>query len=171
MSARLTLLIDGYNLLFQSGLVGRGRGPGWLERARQRMLRRLALGLGPQLSEQTRVVFDTSQPAQREPSQGTAEGPQVEFAHDYPEADDLLEHIIRQHSSPKSLNVVSSDLRIRRCARARKATSLDAESFWQQLEDGRWQPPDRSVETMAATDDELLPADEVDYWLKRFDAS
>ena len=55
------LLIDGYNVLFQSQLVGRGRGPQGLHAARNRLLKLLASRLTPTELSPTQVVFDAPQ--------------------------------------------------------------------------------------------------------------
>lgn len=128
------LLIDGYNLLFQSQLVGRGRGPGWLEKSRRRLLVTLVRSLTTPERATTTIVFDAAQFGEKLSDFLFDNSIDVRFANEYPEADDLLEELIRKNPHPKQLRVVSSDQRIRRCARARKAESIDSESFLEQME-------------------------------------
>ncbi|MCA9183942.1 MAG: hypothetical protein KDA51_20910 [Planctomycetales bacterium] len=76
--------------------------------------------------------------------------------------------------------MVSSDQRIRRCARAQRATSLDSQAFLDQLERRPASPtpatnPAQTVLSLVdpaqgdlATDESLLSAVEVDYWLQQF---
>lgn len=168
------LLIDGYNLLFTSGMDGRGRGPGWLQRARERLLKFLTSKLSAEDLSTTLVVFDADRRPHRaspldefvsqdaKPSPG---GIQVVYAVDYDEADDLLESIIRKHSAPKSLTVVSSDNRVRKCALARRAQSLDIDAFLTQLESSVTH--DASPITPEVDQYQLSP-DEVERWLREF---
>lgn len=181
------LLIDGYNLLFQSQLVGRGRGQGWLEKARKRLIVQLTKSLTEAERRETTLVFDAS--GRVEPS-GYSDPPtnasrvneiEVLYAIEHAEADDLLEELIRRAPQPKLLRVVSSDQRVRRCARARRAASLDSESFLQEMENRQLQsrssrPSDpRGTEAgpnlNEAGNDEgaaNLSEAEVDYWLREF---
>ncbi len=165
------LLIDGYNLLFQSNLVGRGRGPGWLERARRRLLGLLGQGLSPAELGTTQVIFDASRPGNSDRELVVESGMLVTFAVEHPEADDLLEQVIRTHPQPKSLRVVSSDQRIRRCARARRAESIDSESFLSTLERAAElsqtiDAPQKLAEEQAP--ESPLSESEIGYWLEEF---
>lgn len=129
------VLIDGYNLLFATDLVGQGRGPGWLKSARQRLLSVLVQTLPVSVSTRTVLVFDSQQPS----GSGDAErvsGIEVEFATDYAEADDLLEAVIRRHPHPKKLAVVSGDHRILTAARRRRAAGYPAEQWYDALQAG-----------------------------------
>ena len=170
-------LIDGYNLLFTAGFEGRSRGRGWLERARQRLVKHLESHLPPEEHSRTLVVFDVSvdvvkaRERELEDIRGTtasvSSGIQVAFAFDFEEADDMLESLIRKHSSPKNLTVVSSDNRIRKCAIARRATSIGSDEYLNQLE-----RPMSNAEVLA--DEEAQRAEtklsdrEVDEWLREF---
>jgi predicted RNA-binding protein with PIN domain len=171
------ILIDGYNLLFTAGFEGRSRGRGWLEQARQRLIKHLELHLPPEEHTRTLVVFDVSvdvlKARQRDldnvrgEAVSVSSGIQVAFAFDFDEADDMLESLIRKHSSPKSLTVVSSDNRIRKCALARRAISIGSDDFLIRLE-----RPINSSEAMrddAATRSEVKLSDtEVQEWLREF---
>ena len=163
------LLIDGYNVLFQSQLVGKGRGKLWLQRARERLLTLLQEKLSASEQRATQIVFDASRASDSTNSYRTSQGLTVTFATEYPEADDLIEEILRTHSHPKNLRVISSDQRIRRRAIARRAQSIDAESFLNELHrpPSKHVPPPVSAETPAGT--EPLPShEEIEFWLKEF---
>ena len=176
------LLIDGYNLLFQSQLVGRARGSQWLLAARNRLLKLLASRLTAAELSTTQVVFDAPQVGQAPPGLTQPSGLSICYAVNHDEADDLLEQIMREHPTPKQLTVVSSDQRIRRCAHAQRATSIDSQTFLDQLERRPASPapapatnPSRvdiaCVDTKPCdrtTDEILLSAAEVDYWLQQF---
>jgi len=173
----IQILIDGYNLLFTAGFEGRSRSRGWLERARQRLFNHLETHLPREEHSRTLVVFDVSvdvlkaRERELEDVRGAAvsvsSGIQVAFAFDFDEADDMLESLIRKHSSPKSLTVVSSDNRIRKCAMARRAISIGSDDFLNRLE----RPVNNSE---AIADEEASRADlklsdrEVQEWLREF---
>ena len=164
----IRLLIDGYNLLFQSELVGSGRGLGWLDRARTRLLKQLCQCLTEDQRSTTTVVFDASQSGP-DAADSLFDGIEVRFARDHAEADDLLEELIRRSPQPKLLQVVSSDRRLRRSTRARRAESIDAETFLRHLEaavQDRRRPADPP--TMEQSDEPELSSSEIEYWLKQF---
>ncbi len=177
------LLIDGYNVLFQSQLVGRGRGRDWLVAARGRLLQLLGSRLTLVELSTTQVIFDAPEYGQAPPGLTYPSGLMLCYSVDHDEADDMLEEIIRQHPTPKQLRVVSSDQRIRRCARAQRANSVDAEQFLAELERRPHQATSLPVATEArgpaedlsahlshssAGNSELLSAAEVEYWLDKF---
>lgn len=159
------LLIDGYNVLFQSQLVGKGRGPQWLKAARLRLIRLIEGRFSPEELALSQLVFDA-------PQFGVAPGPEVlpsglllTYATDHEEADDLIEQIIRQHPTPKLLRVVSSDLRIQRCAQARRAHAVGAEPFLDDL--ARSQPSDKAKIDSPESEQPLSEA-EVAFWIEQF---
>lgn len=167
------LLIDGYNLLFQSSFVGRGRGPGWLENSRQRLISHIFSCLGAEQSRGTVIVFDAPKTTAAFDNcrdfvfENTI---RVIFALEHPEADDFLEETIRSHPHPKTMRVISSDQRIRRCARARRAKDVPAEKFLRELELSALtlEATDPTGESSTSQGDELLDSSEVEYWLKQF---
>lgn len=169
----MRVLIDGYNVLFQSGLGGRSRGPGWIQRARDQLLIFFQDNMSDQWVRDTTVVFDKSQGKQSQLDHQTSRGLKILFAVEHDEADDLIEDLIKAHHSPKFLIVVSSDLRVRRQAMARRAQSIDSETFLRQLEDGKFRDsPGSGDSTPEASDrpvsDQPLTDDEVRYWLREF---
>lgn len=164
----MRILIDGYNLLFQSQLVGRGRGPHWLKAARQRLIGHLSSRLTPELASQTRIVFDASQGIEPTHDETLSSGMQIVFANDHPEADDLLEELIRCHHAPKGLTVVSSDMRVRRCARARRAISLDSETFLDRLHAGSFGIEVVVDEQSVGDDSPTMTDEQVNFWLREF---
>lgn len=167
----ILLLIDGYNLLHATGAINMSRGAGALAKARDRMLAQIAGSLTETERLKTQVVFD----ARRSGSSSSVEsetivrGMTVTFAVGFAEADELLEQIIRQHSQPKILTVVSSDLRVQRCATARKATAVGSDQWLMQMLDG---PRRDNADSSHAPDDSDKKADvspeEVQKWLREF---
>ncbi|MGN6135590.1 MAG: NYN domain-containing protein [Aureliella sp.] len=144
MSVRF--LIDGYNLLHatgampgQRGAEGGSRRPGrgelTLAQARERLLRQLAAGLTPDQRLATQVVFDAGRSSPRGESEVVSHGLTVTYAVGFLEADDLLEQISRQHPQPQRLTVVSSDLRIQRTAKSRKARVVNCDQWLMELLD------------------------------------
>lgn len=152
----MVLLIDGYNLI---GPVAAPRGfsranrtdardsTSWLQVERMRLLDRLATHLGELVCERTCVVFDAKNAPRGRASEMRHQSIQVRYAVDYPEADDLLEELIRNHSTPKRLTVISSDHRVQSAARRRKATYFDSDPWYDDLLDGKvrlgWYPRTR----------------------------
>ena len=120
------ILIDGYNLLNATGVEGTGAGTE-LERARRGLLQFLSRTLTADESSATTIVFDAQGAPPGLPIQESFQGITVLFSKGYAEADDLLEELIAADHVPRKLLVVSSDHRLQRAARRRKATPIDSE--------------------------------------------
>lgn len=125
----MPLLIDGYNLLNASHVASRAHGRTELERARLGLLDFLASILVPRERERTTVVFDSSNAPPRLPDAVEHDGMTVLFSRDHESADALIEELIVEHPSPRSLVVVSSDHRLHRAARRRKAQPVDSDQW------------------------------------------
>lgn len=169
----MRLLIDGYNLMYAVGLLGKRFGPDGFRKVRQRFLNDLADSLGAVEAHQTTVVFDAADPPDHVPREQDHKGITVVFAVDDDDADTRIEHLIAQHSAPRTLTVVSSDRRIRQAATRRKARVETADAFWSKLEDRRAArpatrdaPPPLSPEERARQVG--LGPDEVREWLEIF---
>ena len=124
-----TLLIDGYNLLHAAGLARATYGPGDLERARDRLLSLLGELLDADQLSKTVVVFDAKESVTFHGSRSVRAGVTVVFPDRGVEADAVLEEMVREHTAPKSLRVVSSDHRVQTAARRRRAAALDSDAF------------------------------------------
>ncbi len=96
----MPLLIDGYNLLNAAGILGRGRGPGSLERARQALLNTLVESLPPDEVPRTTVVFDASDSPWGVAKQMEHRGIAVKFAAKDADADTVIEELIAADSAP-----------------------------------------------------------------------
>lgn len=127
-------LIDGYNLMFAAGLMGKRFGPDGFRKARARFLNDLASKLGPVEAHLTTVVFDVRKAPEGLPSESRHKGITTIFAVDDPTADERIDELIRAHSDPKRLTVVSSDNQVRASARRRGATSLTSDDFLDRLD-------------------------------------
>ncbi len=159
----MTLLIDGYNLLHASGILGRGRGPGGFERSRLALLNFIAESLPAETVAKTTVVFDAAHAPPGMPRVLNHRGICVRFAASHADADSLIEELIRADSAPRQLLVVSSDHRLHRAARRRRAQAIDSDHW--HAETLR-----RRLETalLTAKPSALPGADEVAYWLAKF---
>ncbi len=128
----MVYLIDGYNLLHRLGLVPGRTGPNGLGLARRRLLGLLHAARGEQTRDIT-VVFDAKQFPPGAPTRLNVHGIEVRFAVRYPQADDLLEELIRQAEHPRELAVVSDDHRIQQAARRRGCVTVPCEEFMDRL--------------------------------------
>ena len=126
----MATLIDGYNLLHVTGILGRNVGPGTLERARNGLLSFLAASLTESERADTTVVFDARNGPPGLPRELHRQGIRVLFAVGYTDADGLLEELIRADSSPRRLVVVTSDHQIQRAATRRRATAIDSDRWY-----------------------------------------
>lgn len=129
----MATLIDGYNLLYAVGMLGRNLGPGSLERARNALLGFLAGTLSESERAETTVVFDAKARPPGLPRELNYRGIRVLYAVGHPDADDLMEQLIRADSSPRRLVVVSSDHQLHRAARRRRATAVDSDRWYDDL--------------------------------------
>ncbi len=120
-------LIDGYNLLNVAGVPVPVRGRANLEKARLALLNFLAESLATEEVPQTLVVFDAHDPPPGLPRETRHKGLIVRFAAREEDADTLIEELIREDTSPRRLTVVSSDHRIQRAAKRRRARAVDSD--------------------------------------------
>ncbi len=170
---RLFLLIDGYNLMHAAGFARRTYGPGDLHRCRHRFLLQLAALLQPAARRDCLVIFDAFNSPDEGPRQMDASGLRVEFAEPGSDADAAIEAIVKTHSAPRQVMVVSSDHRLHKAARRRRSRCVDSEVFWRQLdpdgaatfeanvtqESGRLSAPDHSQPIDSQLADEFLSLD------------
>jgi predicted RNA-binding protein with PIN domain len=163
----MPLLIDGYNVLNVVGILGRGRGPGSLERARLALLNFLAESLDPGEVPRTTVVFDARQSPPGLPRQSLHRGITVRFAPADQEADAVIEELIRADSAPRRLTVVSSDRAVQRAARRRRARAVASDSWYAEVIRSRRERQQASAETPDRPALPLLPED-VEYWVRQF---
>lgn len=160
----MALLIDGYNLLFASGVFGVERGARGGESSRRALLDQLADLLPPAEAARTTIVFDAADAPPGLPRQFAYRGLDVRFTPRKVEADELLETLIEQARDPRRLTVVSSDHRLQRAARRRQARYADSEVWWQELQRSQQAPPPSDEDKPGGT----LPPDEVHRWLSEF---
>jgi predicted RNA-binding protein with PIN domain len=163
----MAILIDGYNVLHVVGILGRGTGPGSLERARLAMLNFLAESLPAADVARTTVVFDAHDSPRGLPVAMTHRGLNVRFAVRYEDADSLIEELIQADSAPRRLVVVSSDHRLQRAARRRRARAVDSDVWFAEVVRARQQRQQAGAAAERRPAVPLLEED-VNYWLRQF---
>lgn len=166
------LLIDGYNLMHAAGIARQRYGPGDLQAARQQLQRSLIAVLSTEALQRTTIVYD----AQRSPAGGRRQlrhgGMTIRFAAGGGDADAEIEKLIRRHSAPRQLIVVSSDHRLQKAARRRRAKWIDSERFLPDLRRSESadvaglqnEKPASDVSKHAATKDQLT-TDDLQRWV------
>lgn len=164
----MPLIIDGYNLLNVTGILGRGRGPGSLERARQALLNTLAESLPAAEVPRTTVVFDASESPWGVAREQKHQGMTVMFASRDEDADTVIERLIAADSAPKRLTVVSSDHRLQRAAKRRRAAAVDSDKWFAAVLRDRAARTTPSSTADLPKPDGLLTSGEVTHWLKFF---
>ncbi len=162
----MALLIDGYNLLHASGILARGVGPGSLERSRNALLNFLAESLAERELARTTVVFDARQAPPGLPRVTKYRGITVRFAPKGSDADTVIEELIAANHAPRRLTVVSSDHRLHRAARRRRAKAVDSDVWYVEALRRRI---DRS-RTKSLPGKPAGPPSEVEvrYWMRQF---
>ncbi len=163
----MTLIIDGYNLLHVTGISG-GGGKHSFQRSREALLNFLAEALPAEERVQTTIVFDAAEAPPGLPRTLSHQGMTVRYAADYMDADALIEQLIREHTAPRSLLVVSSDHRIQRAAGRRRAAWIDSDRWYAELWQQRLEA--RSTAEVGQFDKpftQLTPG-EIEYWVARF---
>lgn len=162
------LLIDGYNLLHAAGLARRRYGPGDLERSRQNLLRLIAQQMSDEQRRRTTFVFDARDPPPGASRIGTHAEMVVVYAERDEEADDMIERLIDDHPAPRNLVVVSSDHRLHKSARRRKASPIDSDAFLDECARRVYCRKSPRVEPEIKPAAESSPA-EIAEWLSVFD--
>jgi uncharacterized protein len=163
----MALLIDGYNLLHVTGITGSGKEFTELHRSREALLRFLADSIEPAERAHTTIVFDAAGAPPGLPQSLVHESITVHFARDYADADAMIEDLITAHHTPRTLVVVSSDHRIQRAARRRRAKAVDSDRWYAELWEARHRRGQPPLELPQKPGGELSAA-EVSYWTKQF---
>jgi uncharacterized protein len=160
----MALIIDGYNLLnAATDLANHG---GSLAQSRTILLDFLADRLNYEDRRATTVVFDGRHaPPGLEPVV-LHRGITVRFARPHCEADDVIEDLIRKDNSPRRLTVVSSDHRLHRAARRRRAVPIDSDVWFRKFIRRPIQG-DKSVAVPEDLEPELA-SPELQQWLREY---
>ncbi len=159
----MSLLIDGYNLIFGTSVASSGPG-GALQRMRTGLVDFLVTCVDRSKFKSITVVFDAANAPPGLSSTFEERGIHVHFARDHADADELIEHLIAASSSPGRLTVVSSDHRVQRAAKRRGATAVDSDLwFREQIAISQRKPKAREVKPSGP-----LSAAETDAWVRYF---
>ncbi len=164
---RFDFVIDGYNLMHAAGLARQRYGPGDMERARQRLLQLIRHGLTPEQRLRTTIVFDGHSSDRPVSAEFQFHGMLVFFSPPNREADDEIEDFISEHSAPKQLIVVSSDHRLHKAARVRRAHAIDSEEFVEQLQRFAREQRDGTAAESSKTDGRAVP-ENAEEWFQEF---
>jgi len=172
----IRFLIDGYNFLNASGIDTQDQifhGGTSLERNRLALLDFLVGHLTPEELAATVVVFDGHYSRRSNTEQFTYHGLTVRFAARYPDADSLLEEMIREHTSPRRLTVISSDHRIQRAAHRRRARFIDSDIWYRKLCARHSRRMQTTQQVQVASDKESieLSPEDLESWLQEFSAA
>ena len=161
-------LIDGYNVMFAAGLMGRKFEPAAFRKARLRFLNDLAATLEPVEIHMTTVVFDANDAPAHVPASTRHKGISVLYAVDHDSADERIEDLIARHTHPRTLTVVSSDHRIRKAAARKKAKVLSADEFLSRLDSLKERRRSTVVVKPETPREDGLTAEESAFWLAEF---
>ena len=100
----MSLVIDGYNLMYAAGIIGSGVGPGGLERSRLALLNFVVESLDPAELATTTVVFDSRAAPPGLPRELVHRGIAVRFASGFESADELIEQLIVPQKRPAAVD-------------------------------------------------------------------
>lgn len=160
----MALIIDGYNLLHATDIFGTG--PHTLENSRHALLDFLCEVLPPKELRDTTIVFDAMFAPPGLPSFLNYHGLSVRFAPQGEEADTLIEEMIEDYYAPRQLTIISSDHRLHRAARRRKAKAIDSDVWYADILRVR---KIRQAEVFSAKPPPPSTPEEVQAWLKQFE--
>ena len=161
-------IIDGYNLMHAAGLARERYGPGDLERCRNRLLGFLARRLTAAERRRTTIVFDAGAVPSELPRTYRVEEMEVRFARTGGDADTLIEELVAGHSAPKQVQVVSSDHRLQRAARRRRASFVESPDFYTRLDSRPARLPPE-IDCLASAKSAGLPSPEdARQWMEIF---
>jgi len=124
----MPVIIDGHNLLHSIQKTNEDSGAITAGRLCQILGRYLKL-----MGEKGELVFDGTGPRDKSGFDNIS-NLEVFFAGIGMDADTVIEDKIKANTAPRRLTVVSSDRRLRDAARARKATSVKSDVFWNNLQ-------------------------------------
>jgi predicted RNA-binding protein with PIN domain len=163
----MALLIDGYNLLNVTAIVGDAGAGTALHRTRMALLDFLATSIDERERRETMIVFDAAGAPPGLPRTTEHEGMTVHFARRHSDADEMIEELLEQHAAPRSLVVVSSDHQVQRAARRVGASFVDSELWYRDILIARRERGLAADERPAKPSGEVTP-DEVAYWTDEF---
>lgn len=130
----IRIIIDAYNLIFQCGFQPKNLdAPFALHKARQRLISELVLRIDATLRPEVMLVFDAKNPRGFATPELLGQGFKIAFAREFEDADAMVIELLRRHSQPRQLTVVSSDHHIQTATTRRDATAIDADIWFDRL--------------------------------------
>lgn len=168
------IIVDGYNLLHKIRAGRQLSGPGNLRRARFAMIQTIAGHFSPNEQVRLTIVFDAAEPIEVDPSgRSESEGHQITilYASEFDSADTLISELLRKHSAPRQVIVVSSDRQVQQHARRRKASFVDSLEWFEQLPNRQTdvaEPHERPHDPIEALRNQPLDDEEKRFWLQEF---
>jgi predicted RNA-binding protein with PIN domain len=123
------LIIDGYNLMHAAGIARRSYAHGDLARCRRRLNQLLVAHLDEDVLARATIVYDAFDSPSNANRHVQHAGLAVTFAPKGDDADSEIERLLNGHSAPRQVIVVSSDHRLHKAAKRRRARCVDSEEF------------------------------------------
>ena len=120
-------IIDGHNLLYAIPTIDES-----LALISDLQLCRIVDNYLKQTGQTGEIIFDGTGPPDKDGFDNLSKL-EIFFAGLGTDADTVIEDKISVSTAPKRLIIVSSDRRLRKAARTRKATSIKSEEFWNNL--------------------------------------
>ncbi|MHC4396339.1 MAG: NYN domain-containing protein [Planctomycetota bacterium] len=117
------------------------------------------------IGENGEIIFDGTGPPDKSRFDNIS-NLEIFFAGLTVDADTVIENKIKANTAPKRLTVVSSDRRVRKATRARKATAIQSKVFWSNL---RKQLSRKKTIKEPTAKRQGLSESETEQWLKFFD--
>lgn len=151
-----------------AGITGGLDEPAGLARSRRALLDFIARVLGPEESRRTVVVFDAAGAPPGLPMEAEHRGLAVRFSEKTSDADSVLEKLIGEHSSPRRLTVVSSDHRVQRAARRRRARAVDSEAWYVEMKARFKTPTAERPDEGTTSRPSVRGREELEWWLAQF---
>ncbi len=164
----MSLIIDGYNLLNAATFDVPGPQGATLHQTRAALLDFLAGRLERKQRRATIVVFDARHAPPGLSRVQVHREMTVRFAPRDCEADDVIEELIRANTAPRQLTVVSSDHRVQRAARRRRAQAWDSATWFRRFAQ---QPRREAEERSLPSEQPPQPVEDepaLQRWLKQF---
>jgi len=158
-------IIDGYNLLYATGILGRHRGPSGLESSRSALLSFLGNMLDAKERSRTTVVFDARFPPPLAPRILRHAGVTVRFAVGYETADELIIEMLESSSARRDTVIVSGDHQLHNAARRCGAKAIDSDKWYAAISERH-----RATRRPAKPERPTVPllTEDVGYWIRKF---
>ena len=99
----MSLIIDGYNVMFVSRFDPDRTDPSALRRNREAFVEFLAKRIDRSLHRSVAIVFDAEKKIAKLPDRYSLHNIKIYFAQDHVSADDLIEELIKKDTVPKKL--------------------------------------------------------------------